>query len=80
MPSHSVWLPYLGPTLDAGIATLFAEEMIVALRYLHGTEPQADCNGFFTDTIMRTWGSNWWTAECPVLPRSSGRRRTRRLP
>ncbi len=56
VPSDSVWLPYLGPTLDAGIATLFAEEMIVALRYLYGTEPQAGCNGFFTDTIMRTLG------------------------
>ena len=56
VPSDSVWLPYLGPTLDAGVATLFAEEMIMALRYLHGTEPQKDCNGFFTDTIMRTLG------------------------
>jgi acetyl-CoA synthase len=55
-PSESVWLPYLGPTLDAGIATLFAEEMIVALRYLYGMEPQHGCNGFFTDTIMRTLG------------------------
>ncbi len=55
-PRESVWLPYLGPTLDSGIATLFAEEMIVALRYLYGTEPQAGCNGFFTDTIMRTLG------------------------
>jgi acetyl-CoA synthase len=56
VPSDNVWLPYLGHTLDAGMATLFAEEMIVALRYLYGTEPQKDCNGFFTDTIMRTLG------------------------
>ena len=56
VPTDSVWLPYLGPTLDAGVATLFAEEMIMALRYLNGTEPQQDCNGFFTDTIMRTLG------------------------
>jgi len=56
VPSDSVWLPYLGPTLDAGIATLFAEEMIVALRYLYGKEPQPGCNGFFTDTIMRSLG------------------------
>ena len=27
-------LPYLGPTLDAGMATLFAEELIEAIRYL----------------------------------------------
>jgi acetyl-CoA synthase len=56
VPSDAVWLPYLGHTLDAGIATLFAEEMIVALRYLYAQEPQKDCNGFFTDTIMRTLG------------------------
>src|SRR4030042_998293 len=27
-------LPYLGPTLDAGMATFFAEEIIEAIRYL----------------------------------------------
>ena len=27
-------LPYLGPTLDAGMATLFAEELVEAIRYL----------------------------------------------
>lgn len=27
-PSEKVWLPYLGPALDAGMATLFAEEII----------------------------------------------------
>src|SRR3989338_351962 len=25
IPDEAVWLPYLGPTLDAGMATLFAE-------------------------------------------------------
>ncbi len=29
-----VHLPYLGPTLDAGMATLFADEIIEVLRYL----------------------------------------------
>ncbi|OGX39740.1 MAG: CO dehydrogenase/CO-methylating acetyl-CoA synthase complex subunit beta [Omnitrophica WOR_2 bacterium RIFCSPLOWO2_01_FULL_41_12] len=56
VPKEQVWLPYLGDALDAGIATLFCEEIIVALRYLYGQEPQKDCNGFFTDTIMRTLG------------------------
>ena len=55
-PTDSLWLPYLGNTLDSGIATLLAEEMICALRYLYGKEPQPDCNGFFTDTILRTLG------------------------
>ncbi|MBL7068677.1 MAG: CO dehydrogenase/CO-methylating acetyl-CoA synthase complex subunit beta [Candidatus Omnitrophica bacterium] len=55
-PKDKLWLPYLGGALDSGIATLLAEEIIVAIRYLYGKEPQADCCGFFTDTILRTLG------------------------
>src|SRR3989338_7905323 len=55
-PSEKIWLPYLGNTLDSGVSALFCEEIIAALRYLYGQEPQKDCNGFFTDTIMRTLG------------------------
>ena len=56
LPSEKIWLPYLGDALNAGISTLFCEEIIVALRYLYNQEPQKDCNGFFTDTIMRSLG------------------------
>jgi acetyl-CoA synthase len=56
LPSQDVWLPYLGDALNAGMSTLFCEEVIMALRYLYGQEPQKDCNGFFTDTIMRSLG------------------------
>ena len=56
VPSDKLWLPYLGGVLDAGIATLLSEEIIMVLRYLYNKEPQADCNGFFTDTIMRSLG------------------------
>jgi len=56
VPQEKVWLPYLGDALNAGMATLFCEEIIVALRYLYAQEPQKDCNGFFTDTIMRSLG------------------------
>jgi acetyl-CoA synthase len=56
IPSEKVWLPYLGDTLNAGMSSLFCEEIIVALRYLYNQEPQKDCNGFFTDTIMRSLG------------------------
>jgi acetyl-CoA synthase len=56
VPSEKVWLPYLGDALNAGMSTLFSEEIIMALRYLYGQEPQKDCNGFFTDTIMRSLG------------------------
>ena len=56
VPSDKIWLPYLGDALNAGMATLFCEEIIVVLRYLYAQEPQKDCNGFFTDTIMRSLG------------------------
>ncbi|MFH1353458.1 MAG: CO dehydrogenase/CO-methylating acetyl-CoA synthase complex subunit beta, partial [bacterium] len=55
-PSEKLWLPYLGDTLDSGIAALFCEEIICAIRYLYGTEPQSDCEGFFSDTILRSLG------------------------
>ncbi|MFH1958534.1 MAG: acetyl-CoA decarbonylase/synthase complex subunit alpha/beta [bacterium] len=55
-PSEKLWLPYLGDALDSGIAALFCEEIICAIRYLYGTEPQKDCEGFFSDTILRSLG------------------------
>lgn len=56
VPDDKVWLPYLGDALDAGIAAMLGEEAIVGLRYLYGKEPQKDCQGFFSDTILRTLG------------------------
>lgn len=56
IPSDKIWLPYLGGVLDAGIATLLSEEIIMVLRYLYKEEPQADCEGFFSDTILRSLG------------------------
>lgn len=55
-PSEKLWLPYLGDALNAGMATLFSEEILMALRYLYGQEPQEDCNGFFSDTVLRSLG------------------------
>ena len=40
MPSDCRWMPYLGETLDSGMATLFAAEAIEALRFVKGDEPQ----------------------------------------
>ena len=34
VPAEHNYLPYLGPGLDAGLATLFAEEIFEAIRYL----------------------------------------------
>ena len=55
-PTDKVWLPYLGDALNAGMATLFNEELIVGLRYLYGQEPQKECVGFFSDTALRSLG------------------------
>ncbi|HMK92277.1 MAG TPA: CO dehydrogenase/CO-methylating acetyl-CoA synthase complex subunit beta, partial [Thermoleophilia bacterium] len=40
VPAQQFWLPYLGETLDSGVATLFAEEVIEGVRFARGTEPQ----------------------------------------
>jgi acetyl-CoA synthase len=61
-PEESLWKPYLGEALDSGMATLFAEEIILAIRYIYGLEPYKDpetgyvYNGFITDTIQRNLG------------------------
>ncbi|HIP99170.1 TPA: CO dehydrogenase/CO-methylating acetyl-CoA synthase complex subunit beta [Candidatus Bipolaricaulota bacterium] len=56
VPADSHWLPYLGPALDAGVATLIAEEIIEALKYVRGEEPEGIWLGFTDDTILRTQG------------------------
>ncbi len=40
IPDSQVWMPYLGETLDAGMATLLAEEAIEGVRFVYGEEPQ----------------------------------------
>src|SRR3972149_350318 len=60
LPRESVWLPYLGETLDAGVATLFAEEIIEGLRFARGEQPETRngfrFNGPIDDVQMRAWG------------------------
>jgi len=60
LPRENIWSPYLGHALDAGIATLFAEEIYTGLKfYLEGMEdPYKDTpyNGFIGDTILRELG------------------------
>ena len=38
--SEKRWTPYLGETLDAGMATLIAAETIEAIRYVYGLQPE----------------------------------------
>ncbi len=40
VPASSKWTPYLGETLDGGMATLFAAETIEAIRFLYELQPE----------------------------------------
>ncbi|MCD6395431.1 MAG: CO dehydrogenase/CO-methylating acetyl-CoA synthase complex subunit beta [Planctomycetes bacterium] len=61
-----MWLPYLGPTLDAGMATLFAEEIIEACKYLVGPNPVDDFwLGAADDVIMRERGIQFVDGTAP---------------
>ncbi len=60
LPNDNLWFPYLGHALDAGIATMLAEEIYTGLKYyLDGMEdPYANTpyEGFLSDTILRELG------------------------
>jgi acetyl-CoA synthase len=40
VPANDRWTPYLGETLDSGMATLFAAETIEAVRFACGLQPE----------------------------------------
>ncbi|MCA9945136.1 MAG: hypothetical protein KC449_16740, partial [Anaerolineales bacterium] len=40
LPSSQHWTPYLGETLDSGMATLIAAEVVEAIRFVYGTQPE----------------------------------------
>ncbi len=57
VPSEELWLPYLGNTLDAGVATLIAEETIESLKLVTGPNPvDGIWLGYTDDSILRTQG------------------------
>jgi len=63
---ENMWLPYLGPALDAGMATLFAEEIIEACKYLIGPDPVSDIwLGAADDTILRERGIQFVNGSAP---------------
>jgi acetyl-CoA synthase len=66
VPSDHLWLPYLGDTLDAGIATLFAFEILEACKYLIGPSP---VNGIWlgaaNDVIIRERGVEFVDGSAP---------------
>ncbi len=64
--AEEMWLPYLGPVLDAGMATLFAEEIIEACRYLVGPEPVSNIwLGAADDLILRERGIQFVDGSAP---------------
>ena len=60
VPRENLWLPYLGETADAGVATLFAEEIIEGIRFAKGEQPEVHngykFNGPISDVQTRSWG------------------------
>ena len=46
VPAGRHWTPYLGETLDSGMATLLAAETIEALRFVYGLQPEPMPEGF----------------------------------
>ena len=69
-PRGKLWTPYLGEALDCGMATLFAEETIMGIKYALGEQPEkvdghpelvtaggeGFCNGPIDDVQLRAWG------------------------
>jgi acetyl-CoA synthase len=63
--TDNIWLPYLAPALDAGMATFFAEEMYEAIRYLETPD-------FYTKTEDPTSENIWLGAADDVIFRKRG--------
>jgi acetyl-CoA synthase len=40
LPAQNHWTPYLGETLDSGMSTLLAAEVIEAVRFVYGLQPE----------------------------------------
>ncbi|MFQ5956276.1 MAG: CO dehydrogenase/CO-methylating acetyl-CoA synthase complex subunit beta, partial [Candidatus Brocadiales bacterium] len=66
IPSEKHWLPYLGQALDAGMATLFAEEIIEACKYVIGPNPvEGIWLGAADDVILRERGIEFVDGTAP---------------
>ncbi len=74
IPEEKRWVPYLGHTLDAGMATLFADEIIEAIKYTEDPLPYStNANpedgelwlGAANDIIMRERGIEFVDGTAP---------------
>ncbi|MBD3391403.1 MAG: CO dehydrogenase/CO-methylating acetyl-CoA synthase complex subunit beta, partial [Chitinivibrionales bacterium] len=72
-PSNDVWLPYLGGALDAGVAALFACEIIEACKYVAGPNPvEGIWLGAASDVIMRERGIEFVDGTAPGFAAITG--------
>lgn len=72
-PDEEVWLPYLGPALDAGAAALFACEVLEACKYLIGPNPvDGIWLGAASDVIMRERGIEFVDGTAPGFAAITG--------
>jgi len=68
-----LWVPYLGPALDAGMATLFAEEIIESCKYLVGPNPvDGIWLGAADDVILRERGIQFVDGTAPGFAAVAG--------
>jgi len=65
MVADHIWLPYLASALEAGMATLFAEEIIEAIRYLEFPD-------FYTKAEDPSDGNLWLGAADDIILRKRG--------
>jgi len=77
IPTDELWLPYLGDTLDSGVATLIAEETIESLKYLGGENPaEGIWLGFTDDSTLRTQGIKLVDGRMPGFAAIAGATKT----
>lgn len=74
LPDKEKWLPFLGHTLDAGMAALFADEIIEAIKYTQSPLPYLTASnpddshlwlGAANDVIMRERGIEFVDGTAP---------------
>ena len=58
LPAARRWTPYLGEALDSGMATLLAEETIMAVRFVRGEQPEQLPGLSQTATALSSPGEN----------------------
>ncbi len=79
-PTDKTWLPYLGSALDAGIAALFACEVIEACKYLIGPNPiDGIWLGAANDVIMRERGIEFVDGTAPGFAAITGAAPTNKI-